>query len=62
MKIEPQLLRAADAAAFVGIGTRTFYRLLSMEQIPNPITLGQSRFWRREDLRKWIENGCKIDR
>jgi predicted DNA-binding transcriptional regulator AlpA len=55
---ESQLLRAADAAAFVGIGLRTFWRLLAAEQIPNPIRLGQSRFWRRSDLQRWIDAGC----
>jgi predicted DNA-binding transcriptional regulator AlpA len=55
---DPQLLRAAAAAGFIGIGLRTFWRLVASEQIPPPIHLGASRFWRRKDLEKWIENGC----
>jgi predicted DNA-binding transcriptional regulator AlpA len=59
-KIESQamLLRAAAAAAFIGISTRQFWRLLSAESLPGPIRLGASRFWRRRDLERWIDQGC----
>lgn len=54
----PELLRPRDAYRVLGISKQTFYQLDAAELIPAPITLGQSRWWRRAELAAWLEAGC----
>jgi excisionase family DNA binding protein len=57
-EIESLLLSAAEVAALLNISTRTLWRLLSARQVPEPIRLGGSVRWRREEVETWIARGC----
>ena len=45
------LVNATDAAAMLGIGRSTFFRLVAAMQLPAPVRLGGITRWRVEDLR-----------
>jgi predicted DNA-binding transcriptional regulator AlpA len=50
-------LRKAEAAAFVGLPTSSFDRLVRSGQAPNPIYISQRRpVWPKEVLLKWLRD------
>jgi prophage regulatory protein len=57
--IAPELLRSAEAARMLSIGTRTLWRWSRSGKMPRPIKIadGTVRF-RTAELREWIEAGC----
>lgn len=57
-ELESLLLPAAEVAALLNISTRTLWRLLSAGRLPEPIRLGGSVRWRREQVESWIAEGC----
>ena len=54
----PELLKAEEAAAMTGIGTRSWWRFVSAGAAPSPVRIGRCSRWRRRDLQTWIDNGC----
>lgn len=46
----PALLKAADVERIVGLSRRTIDRLCHAGAFPQPIRIGCSRRWRREDI------------
>ena len=52
------LLSAAQAAARCCITLRTWRTWDSGGQIPRPVRIGRSIFWRADELRAWIDAGC----
>lgn len=55
----PLLLDARGAAALLGIGRSTFFRLDETGGVPRGVRLGgRMRRWRAEELRAWIAAGC----
>ena len=54
----PEGLRAADAAAFLGISRSEFYRLNDAGLIPAGVEVGGVRVWGRTELREWLRCGA----
>lgn len=53
------LVDAATTAKLLGISRSSFFRLLSMEAVPEPVLLGgKIGRWRLAELLEWIEAGC----
>ena len=55
---EPVLLPASRVAKMLQVSTRTLWRLLAADKIINPVKLGRSVRWRKDELMKWIAAGC----
>lgn len=57
--VTPLLVDAPTAARILGIGHRTFERLVSTGRVPRPLRLGRRRLWRLQpDLAEWVSDGC----
>lgn len=54
----PILLSVIQLADLLQLSTRTIWRMRSASQLPKPLQLGGSVRWRREDIEKWIADGC----
>lgn len=55
----PELLRASDAAALLGLDETKFEALADAGGIgPRPVKLGQLVRWPREELVAWARHGC----
>lgn len=54
----PLLLRAADAAWLCHVSLRTWRLWDATGKVPQPIRIGRTVFWRKEDLQAWIAAGC----
>jgi excisionase family DNA binding protein len=52
------LLTADQAAHLLGVSTRTLWRLHSAGQLPRSVKIGGSTRWRREEIERWIAEGC----
>jgi excisionase family DNA binding protein len=55
---EPILITASELAAMMQVSVRTLWRLLSQGRILKPIRLGGATRWRRDEVRRWIDQGC----
>ena len=55
---EPVLLPASRVAKMLQVSTRTLWRLLAAGKLINPVKLGRSVRWRKDELMKWIAAGC----
>jgi excisionase family DNA binding protein len=55
----PLLITAGKLAALLEISTRTLWRLRSAGRLPEPVRLGGAVRWRREEIQKWIADGCQ---
>ena len=59
MQREPcGLLRAPEAARFLGMSRATFYRLDATGAVPRAVYIGRMRRWRVEELRRWVDRDC----
>ena len=57
--IEPLLLKPGEAARRIGISRTQFYRWAEEGYlVPEPVTIGGVRYWRREELKAWVDAGC----
>lgn len=54
----PLLLTAKAAATYLGFTRTSFYRYDITGVTPQSLHLGGRRFWRRDELRAWVEAGC----
>jgi predicted DNA-binding transcriptional regulator AlpA len=52
------LLRARDAAAFLGVSRSEFYRMDATGQVPSPVRFGKLKRWSRLELREWVAKRC----
>jgi excisionase family DNA binding protein len=55
---EPLLAPAAVVAEMLNVSVRTLWRLNSSKAIPPPVRLGGNVRWRRDEIKKWIAEGC----
>jgi len=55
---EQTLFTIQDVAEMLQVAVRTVRRLRSTGKLPQPVTIGRSVRWRREDLEEWIAEGC----
>lgn len=54
---DPWLMNAKDVAQALAISMRTLWRLVSARRFPEPIRVGGSTRWLREDVLKWLHEG-----
>lgn len=54
----PLLVSASVAAAILGIGRATLYKLDAAGDIPQARKLGKLRRWSRPELEAWVAAGC----
>jgi predicted DNA-binding transcriptional regulator AlpA len=54
----PLLLTAKAAAAYLGLTRSAFYKYDITGVTPQSMHLGGRRFWRRDELREWVDAGC----
>ena len=52
---DPEGLRAAAAARFVGVGRSTWLRWVSSGRAPRGLKIGGVRIWPRRELQSWLE-------
>jgi predicted DNA-binding transcriptional regulator AlpA len=52
----PRLLRAESAARYLGMGTRTFLRLVSESKLPKPKRIGGVVAWDRYRLDAFVDD------
>ena len=55
---EPILITSTELAHMMSISLRSLWRLRSAGKLPEPVRLGGSVRWRREQLLDWIDSGC----
>lgn len=55
--MRPLLLKAEDAAAYLGISYRHFRTLHSAGKLPAPVRLGNAVRWNRDELERWVSAG-----
>jgi predicted DNA-binding transcriptional regulator AlpA len=53
-----QTLTATQAAAFTGIGVRSWWRCVSSGKAPKPFYIGRSARWLTSTVSEWLEQGC----
>jgi len=57
------LLSPSDLAELIGVDERTLAVWRAQKRGPDPVKLGRSVFYRREDVQAWIAlNVCPMDR
>ncbi len=54
----PLLLSAKRVAEMLQVSTRTLWRLLSDGRLIDPVRIGRSVRWRKDELLRWIAAGC----
>jgi excisionase family DNA binding protein len=54
----PLLLDIGQAAQYLNVGKRTFWKLHAVGRVPAPIKLGRLTRWRKDDLEAWVKAGC----
>ncbi len=57
-KDRPLLFSAAEAAHLCGCSERTWRAWDSSGHIPRSLTIGRSKYWRPEELKAWVRDGC----
>lgn len=55
---ESTLLTARNVAALLNVSQRHIWKLLSSGRLPQPVRLGRSVRWRRDELTAWMDAGC----
>lgn len=54
----PLLLDRNDVARELRCSTKSVNRLIARGGLPVPVQVGQRKRWRRDDLVRWIAEGC----
>ena len=54
----PLLITAQEFADLMQLSVRTLWRLSSAGQIPEPVRIGGTVRWRRDEVHSWVEQGC----
>ena len=55
---ETLLITAEELAAMMNVSTRTLWRWLSSGKLIEPVRIGGTSRWRREEVLQWIADGC----
>lgn len=53
-------LSAKETALLLGISQRHLWAMHSAGRVPEPIRLGRSVRWRRDELRAWLDAGAPV--
>lgn len=56
----PLLIPVESVAELLGISPRSVWRRLSSGEMIEPIKIGKSVRWRRQEVVDWVEAGCPI--
>lgn len=56
------LMTAEDVAEIMRVSTRTLWRLRAKGRIPQPLLIGASLRWRRDEVMQWISEGAPTPR
>jgi excisionase family DNA binding protein len=56
----PLLISVESVADLLGISPRSVWRRLSSGEMIEPIKIGKSVRWRRQEVIDWVEAGCPI--
>lgn len=56
----PLLINVKQVGRILGVSPRSVWRLLSEGRIVTPVRLNGAVRWRREELERWIADGCPI--
>jgi excisionase family DNA binding protein len=57
-RAEAILLTAKQVAEALQVSTRTLWRMLATGQLIEPLKIGRSVRWRKQELLDWIAKGC----
>ena len=57
---EGVFVKRKELAAMLRVGVSTFDRLKAGGKIPEPLRVGRSLRWRRDDVERWIAAGCPV--
>lgn len=61
LMILPNVLRAQEAASYLGIAVSTFWRWVAQGKLPKGIRLGKRcTVWKREELDNYLEQCANI--
>jgi len=52
------LINVRQVGTILGVSPRSVWRLLSDGKIIAPVRLGGAVRWRKDELARWIEQGC----
>jgi excisionase family DNA binding protein len=55
----PELLTIRELAKILKVSQRSIWRLVASGKLVEPLRVGGSIRWRRDDIRNWIDNGCE---
>ena len=58
-KAAGELLDVNALAKMIAFGVRTCWRYAGAGLIPPPVKIGKLKRWRRVDIDKWTEGGCR---
>lgn len=61
-QLQPEALRAREAAALLGISESFLFQLDKAGRIPAPVRIGRCTRWRRAELLNWLAAGspCRM--
>ncbi len=54
----PMLWTVNDLAKALQISTRCVWRLKSSGKLPQPVVVGGSIRWKRDEVHDWVKRGC----
>lgn len=52
------LIPASRVARMLQVSTRTLWRLCAAGKVIGPVKIGRNVRWRRDELMRWIADGC----
>ncbi len=52
--LTPLLLNVQQVAFLMGVSSRTIWRLVSLGELPAPVSLGRAKRWPREAIESYI--------
>jgi prophage regulatory protein len=55
-----RLLTARELADMLQVSVRTVWRLRSSASIPAPVRIRGSVRWNRDEVQRWIDQGCPM--
>jgi len=56
--VEPLMITAAQVARMLQVSLRTLWRMRSAGDLPTPLRVGAAVRWRKEEIIRWIADGC----
>lgn len=51
----PQMIDVREVATILKVSTRSVWRLVAREELPQPLRAGRSVRWRLSDIESWID-------